>query len=246
MAALFLAFSVYSFAEEKVSTDDFAAAQFQGKKAVIPYRYKHFDSASGEVALFVFLHGNSASGTDNKKQLEKDTLLNAVSYIQKQQLNVFVLAPQSPSELSWTALGDDVKSLVETFAKEHGAASARIFLVGESKGAVGVWSLVNRYPDFASKAVAMATSPKNIDAKKLLKTPIYAIVGELDTVGSNKKEVEENGGISPKIKANSEIVAKVQKLGGEAHLKIIDGADHYETCRVGLSSDVLDWLFLAQ
>jgi len=39
----------------------------------IPYRLAHFNAdCGGEPFLFVFLHGNSASGTDNEKQLEKE------------------------------------------------------------------------------------------------------------------------------------------------------------------------------
>ena len=60
----------------------FESAQFDGKTTVIPYRFQHFEGKNVP-CIFVFLHGNSASGTDNEKQLEKDTLLNAVSYIEK-------------------------------------------------------------------------------------------------------------------------------------------------------------------
>ena len=67
----------------------------------IPYRLAHFNAEKGgEPFLFVFLHGNSASGTDNEKQLEKDSLLHAVLYIERNGINALVLAPQSPAEKS--------------------------------------------------------------------------------------------------------------------------------------------------
>ena len=219
----------------------FESAQFEEKETVIPYRFQHFEGKDVP-CLFVFLHGNSASGTDNEKQLEKDTLLNAVSYIEKNKINAFVLAPQSPTDISWIKLSADVRTLVQDFAEKNGVAQDRILLVGESKGAAGLWFLLNRYPGFARKAVALASAPKDVKTENLLKTGIYGIVGDKDTVGSKKGQKLE-GSVTPKIRDTKSVIEALQKKNGDAHMKILKGADHYETCRIGLSDDVLDWLF---
>ena len=238
---LLMAITFSLFQQLFADVKGFESAQFDGKTTVIPYRFQHFEGKDVP-SIFVFLHGNSASGTDNEKQLEKDTLLNAVSYIEKNKINAFVLAPQSPADISWVKLSADVRTLVQDFAKKNGIAQDRILLVGESKGAAGLWFLLNRYPGFARKAVALASAPKDVKTENLMKTGIYGIIGDMDTVGS-KKEQKQEGSVTPKIRDTSSVIEALQKKGGDAHMKILKGADHYETCRIGLSNDVLDWLF---
>ena len=114
---LLMAITFSLFQQLFADVKGFESAQFDGKTTVIPYRFQHFEGKDVP-CIFVFLHGNSASGTDNEKQLEKDTLLNAVSYIEKNKINAFVLAPQSPTDISWVKLSADVRTLVQDFAKK--------------------------------------------------------------------------------------------------------------------------------
>lgn len=87
---------------------------------------------------------------------------------------------------SWGALGGTVNALVSRIATENGVPPARVFLMGESKGAVGVWSLAERYPDLAAKAVVMASNPPKSASKNLAKTEFFIIIGDSDTVGAEK------------------------------------------------------------
>ena len=209
----------------------------------IPYRLAHFNAEKGgEPFLFVFLHGNSASGTDNEKQLEKDSLLHAVSYIERNGINALVLAPQSPAEKSWGALGGTVNALVSRIAAENGVPPARVFLMGESKGAVGVWSLAERYPDLAAKAVVMASNQPKSASKNLAKTEFFIIIGDSDTVGAEKGQKKSEAAAN-KVWKNEDFAAQLQAAGGEAHIMVLKDSDHQATAKNGLSDAVLDWLF---
>jgi len=228
--------------------NDFLAATFEGESLNIPYRYKQFNAGAGEPVLFVFLHGNSASGTDNQKQVERTPALDAASYIEKHGVSAFVLAPQCPENTPWRAISADLKSLCETFAREHGCA--HIYIAGASKGGSGIWAMASQYPDFAEKAVAIASSPSDVNLENLLKTALYAVIGSNDVVSNPdakdnalRSTKSDDEIASQKVKRNADIVAELQYNGGNAHIKILEGYDHKKTCKEGLSEDILDWLF---
>ncbi len=212
------------------SAERFEKGEFECEDFTIPYRFAHFNQNKTDALLFVFLHGKSACGTDNDAQLTKDSLIHAVDYIKSRTLNAFVLAPQCTEERQWGKINSEVKSLIEDFCRKNNIKSENILLCGESMGGGGVWTLINRHPDFARRAVAIASSaPINADYKRLAKTPLYSVLGDVDKIGDPKK-------VKP-------VIERLQEMGCEAKIKILENHDHEPTCADGLSEDVLDWLF---
>lgn len=70
-----------------------------------------------------------------------------------------MLYPISPNRSDWTAYSDLLMRLIERYSKD--TDMSRLYIVGESNGAVGVWRMVNKYPDLFAGAMPVALDVPN-------------------------------------------------------------------------------------
>ena len=82
-----------------------------------------------------------------------------------------------------------IEELVKTFYfSDHDIDVDRIYLLGYSAGADGVWRLATRMPDIFAAASAMAGHPGDVSLVNLFNLPFMIWVGENDSAYNRNKE----------------------------------------------------------
>ena len=222
-ASVFLMQNAFSKSVEEI----FDSEIYKSKEISIPYRFSHFnESESDKAVLIVFLHGHSACGNDNRKQLTKDSLRNIERYVRKNKINAFVLAPQCKENQQWTKITENLNELISDFKEKNNCSE--VFIAGESMGGIGAWLLIDEYPKLSKKTVIIAAPPAKPNIKNLAKNQIFVVYGENDDIGSPSK-------IEP-------VIEKIKNADGKIESKKLSGLNHGDTCSQGLSEDVLDWM----
>ena len=136
--------------------------------------YRYFVPALEEgkqYPLVRFLHGSGERGEDNSLQVAGNR--GAVVWTEpgEQALRpCFVLAPQAPSEGSFTVpeFEGPFMEALERFISEHPVDRRRIYITGLSMGGMGTWSYAAKYPELwaAAAPICGAGDPKAISAAK--------------------------------------------------------------------------------
>ena len=227
---------LYTFPQDSHRSSDYSVIEklfvsdvFHTDGLNIPYRYAYFGKQnSADCFLLVYLHGHDACGTDNKKNLERHTVLNSVNYIKSRNMNACMLVPQCTDERQWNSIVPELKSLITAFMQKNAIPTENVFLCGDSMGGIGIWKFIEENPAFAKKAVIIAGRPDKAKAEKITQTPVFVVAGDKDQRCTLEK-----------VKS---FVQKINESGGDARLKILKDSGHLETCRNGMSEDVLEWL----
>ena len=173
----------------------FKSANFQGDKGNnLPYRYfepgAQSDSAT-KYPVILYLHGEDEFGTDNEAQVT--TTECATIWVEPDHLAknpAYVLAPQAPKGSDWTTepVYSSTLALLYQFIKEHpDVDSRRIYIVGFSAGADGVWNIILKNPKLFAAAMPISGNADTYlgdhEAWAALKNmPIYIIHSYDDTV----------------------------------------------------------------
>jgi len=162
----------------------------------MPYRLFAPQGVTPErpVPLVVWLHGASGVGTDNRAQIvaggnDIGSRLWVRPEIQA-KFPAFVVAPQSPGSELWgsvgstklTTYGQLVIDLVDALAREFPIDRDRVYLLGQSRGGIGVWDLISKRPDVFAAAVPLCAQgdPKRVAAARGVK--VWAFHGAKDTM----------------------------------------------------------------
>lgn len=199
---------------------------------------------SGPTSLIVVLHGQNASGSDNKSQIRHDSMIRIWHNLTYGNYNAIILAPQCRAGRSWDEKVGDVKgvtmpqvvkALVEDFVTKRANISySRIFILGYSDGikpagAGAVWRMLSDYPEMFAAGMSVAADPdESILVENIAKTPILSVKAEMDahavalTLDSFSDQVRDAGG---QIK---EIVLEVRT--------------REDLCREAFSADNLAWV----
>ena len=166
----------------QMSSAPFAPRMFKASGHLMPYRLFVPKASSQEqkLPLIVWLHGASGVGTDNNSQIsagwnEIGSRLWARPDIQDKH-PAFVVAPQAPPDELWgqpssnklTTFGQMVIDLVDSLARELPIDRERVYLIGQSRGGIGVWDLVAKRPDVFAAAVPVCAvgNPTKIAAAR--------------------------------------------------------------------------------
>ncbi|MEQ1472549.1 MAG: alpha/beta hydrolase-fold protein [Candidatus Acidiferrum sp.] len=183
------------------------------KGAKMPYRLfvpPKYDSTQ-KYPLIVWFHGGSGRGSNNEAQIsgqnEKGSHLWTTPQNQE-AFPAFVLAPQCPQGENWSdpELNEinaplqsalDILALVE---KDYSIDRDRVFLVGQSMGGLGVWSLLQTYPEQWSGAVVIASYDNFTNVNAITRVPLWLFQWEMDPavpvdlVRQMVKDIKKAGG----------------------------------------------------
>jgi len=141
--------------------------------------------------LVLFLHGAAGRGADNVKQLTGGNQLGTHFWISREVQNTFpafVLVPQCPSGENWSepelnrpspALLLTVEALLKT-QREFSIVPDRIYVVGQSMGGLGVYSLVQNYPNQWAAAIVISAFDNFTNVLALSSVPLWVFQGEAD------------------------------------------------------------------
>lgn len=167
LAALIMPSTAMALTEDKAheslctsfKTDVYQAAG----SSPLPYRYftpldkKH--SEETQYPLILFLHGEDAAGTDNNAQLTTSGC--ATIWIEPDHLGMnpaYVLAPQIPAGTKWVddSAYTNTMALLDDFIEHHSDIDFnRIYIVGFSMGATGMWRIVLSNPTLFAAAMSI-------------------------------------------------------------------------------------------
>jgi len=197
-AALFaLLFVTQCFAATELTKDDidFRKEVYVSKTTDrLPYRLftpLGFEQTR-KYPLVFWLHGTDGRGSDNVKQLTQQNQLGAHFWIAsdvQNKFSAFVFAPQCPSGQSWAEpefnqpskwllLAMDALTKVE---KEFPIDQDRVYIVGQSMGGLGVWSLLQNYRGKWAGAVIIGAYDTFSDIPAIAEVPLWVFQGDADS-----------------------------------------------------------------
>lgn len=210
----------------------------------LPYKEVGFhQDKPGKSALVLYLHPRQARGHKNETQEKVKAYQMLAHYLDSVGMKAVLLAPQCEEARHWNEysaplgkyLSDVVKDFIDDYAANHDIDHTRIFALGESFGASGVWRLVTDYPTFFAAAMPAVCSPKLPDLhrfvslKRAAKTPLCLVAGANDEV------------YGPQVM--EEHVSELQKRKCDMKYIVMPGKKHYQACDSPFPTEGLDWLF---
>ncbi|MDP1916911.1 MAG: PHB depolymerase family esterase [Myxococcales bacterium] len=186
--------------------------------------------------LVVSLHGSGERGTDNASQL-KNGIRVFESPDLRQRHPCIVVAPQCDRDDtfggSWYGGSSRTQRAVVAMVRElcgrRSVDARRVYLIGFSMGAIGLWDLIAHHRDLFAAAVPISGDLNVELAQDLLSFPIWAFHGERDELVSN---------------ANTRAMfAMMQRLGGITKYTEFPGVGHDAWHQTFARPDLFDWLF---
>ena len=184
--------------------------------------------------LVVSLHGSGERGADNRAQLRNGL---AIFEALRHDHPCIVVAPQLPDGETWggswyggeTTGQQMLVALVGELRARSSVDARRVFGVGYSMGAIGLWDILARHPALFTAAVLVAGDLDVPAAMPLATFPLWAIVGGRDEV------------VRPD---NTRAFAQaVVDRGGIARITEISSAGHDVWKTAFAHRPLWDWLF---
>lgn len=200
-----------------------------------PYRMAEINlSASASPAVIVYLHGGSARGSDNQKQMQEPAVDSIAQYVASKGISAVFLVPQCPEKdnsgkmMDWVKMGGALEYLIKS---KCSSSDTEVYLVGGSMGGTGTWNMLSSYPGLFSAAMACAGNPKGCSSANVAKTPVYAVMGSADKI------------MKPEEVNLQAFLDDVGNAGGEYRFDTEAGWDHEKTCKESYTAERLSWLF---
>lgn len=227
---------------QQLTPAPFAPRMFAHNGKLMPYRLFVPEGAVPDrpLPLVVWLHGAAGLGTDNRAQIsvggnEVGSRLWVRPDIQA-KYPAFVVAPQSPPNELWgspasakvTTFGQLTLDLIDALAREFPIDRDRVYLLGQSRGGIGVWDLISKRPEVFAAAVPLCAQgdPKRIAAAHDVK--VWVFHGAKDTM--------------PVANAR-DMVAALTSAGGTVRYTEYPDLGHEIWTRAFAEPDLPAWLF---
>lgn len=148
---------------------EFLKKNFRLNDIALPYRL-FVPKVRARVPLVIYLHGADDRHDDNVYHIIHHE--NACVFAQdswQMKRPCYILAPHCPEKKFWEQ--DDMKKALkglidDVLGNYEYADPAKIYIYGNSMGAVGAMAMIKDYPELFSRALAIcgATDSKNLDA----------------------------------------------------------------------------------
>lgn len=200
----------------------------------IPYQViENLIGSDSKPALIIYLHSNSGSGTDNKKQMTQVSAGNIAKYIKDNSIHAYFLVPQCPTDLEWDSRGSTAgyyvkaKELLDYFLKEKDIDESRVYICGTSMGAMGVWRMLKEYPKLFTAGIVSSGQAQFATPSLYTYLPLYI------TAGTEERSYE----------ALKSFARQIKNAGGNVIFEEFEGMTHGRACDNACSAERLQWLF---
>jgi predicted peptidase len=141
--------------------------------------------------LVLWLHGGEGRGSDNLQQIVHTNQTGAHVWLAPEiqlKFPAFVLAPQCPINENWADpdLNQPSKALqlalqiLAAIQKEFSIDPDRVYVVGQSMGGLGVYSLLQLYPEKWAGAIILAAYDNFTNANAISRVPLWVFQGDQD------------------------------------------------------------------
>jgi predicted peptidase len=208
----------------------------------MPYRLfvpRNYDKR-GAYPLVLWLHGGRGPRSDRDKPISEGNRIGSHVWTTtgNQSGNAcFVLAPQCPPNEVWA----DVETarptknlrvayeLLQDVQQNYRVDAQRLYVVGQSMGGFGTWSLIAEHPRVFAAAVPVCGGGDAAQAAKLTDIPIWAFHGEKDeAVG---------------VERSRKMIAAIRQAGGSPKYTEYKGMGHVIWDKVFSEAALLSWIF---
>jgi predicted peptidase len=141
--------------------------------------------------LILWLHGGEGRGTDNLQQIVHTNEKGAHVWIAPEiqlKFPAFVFAPQCPVGENWSDPDQNQPSkalelalqILGAVQKEFSIDADRIYVVGQSMGGLGVYSLLQMYPEKWAGAVILTAYDNFTNTYAISRVPLWVFQGDQD------------------------------------------------------------------
>ncbi len=176
------------------------------------------DFATEKMPLIMYLHGDGGGG---------EWLYAKARSIYGMEFPFIIIGPQGGMWNETSGRKENLKSILDKVCKEYSCDTSRISITGYSRGAIGAWKMVDKYPNYFYTAVPVSCSAR-INASNFLKTKVRAFCGNVG---------DERG----YYRVMNRSVNAIVNAGGDATLTVFN-ADHGGTPPLAYTKDLLDWM----
>lgn len=191
------------------------------------------ENAVENMPLIIFLHGDGEVG--RFALLENNSMMVCVREIYGVSFPFIAIAPCTRSE-TWTGwtIPDTLLKLIEDVVGTYHIDPEHIIITGHSRGAVGVWHMINTHGDYFSAAVPVSCICwEDLNFDVITQVPIKAFCGNYEDYErwySNlmRKQIDE-----------------IVQAGGDAEFILHQGATHVQTPGLSYTEELFQWM-LAQ
>lgn len=221
----------------------FLAKTYQNSRGeTIPYRLfiPQGSKKQKKYPLVLWLHGGAGRGNDNLKQISGgNTIGSHVWTLPENQSKhpCFVVAPHCPANELWATLDIAkpteqmrlVLELLQDLQRTFSVDAQRLYVVGQSMGGFGTWSVISQHPRMFAAAIPICGGGDESEATKLTQMPIWAFHGEKDEAVS--------------VERSRKMIAAIRQAGGLPKYTEYKGADHVVWDKVFSEPELLSWVF---
>ncbi len=144
----------------------------------------------------------------------------------------FMLTPQLPADRFWwePPIKQTLLALIAATQEEYSIDPARIYIMGLSLGAFGLWDIVYEAPDTFAAGISICGGPPGvIDASRIAHIPFWLFHGTDDPYVP--------------VSASQNLTAALEAAGGTVQYTEYEGAQHWVWVRTYTNPEVIDWLF---
>jgi predicted peptidase len=204
----------------------------------LPYRLMKpldYDSTK-QYPLVVCLHGSSAVGRDNVKQVAATLPAQMLSTGENRtKYPAFLFVPQCPRGFGWGGMPEhrSVDALVfETIAaleREFPIDATRRYVSGYSMGGYGAWHFIFTRPEMFAAAVPICGGGDPELAKNVVDIPIWAFHGAKD--------------MNVPVSNTRDIINAIKQAGGNPRYSEFPHAAHDIWAEVNQTTELPEWLF---
>lgn len=179
--------------------------------------------------LVIFLHGDGEVGMSY--MMESEGLIVSARKVYGDDFPFLILQPCTRQK-SWSAYGipEILMGLINNIKSTYLVDSDKIIITGHSRGAIGVWNMVNTYGDYFSAAIPVSGAayiPLNYE--NCIKVPVRCFTGdtwvEMQYYDVEILEVEA-----------------VNNAGGNAEIIILENTDHGRSYETAFAEETFRWM----
>ena len=175
--------------------------------------------ATYNMPLIMYLHGDGGG---------EDRLYNLVKNIYGDDFPFLLVAPMGGMWNETAGRKEVLKKIADKVCEEYSCDTSRISISGHSRGAIGTWAMVNKYPNYFYSAVPVSCGG-GISASNFKNTKVMAFCGNRgDDINYYYNRMASN-------------VNAINKAGGNAKFVELN-ANHSGTPQLAFTKETLEWM----